>query len=39
MACYSKYKSEFAFDPDKDLDKIKDEENWPTSDELEKSVK
>ena len=39
MACYSKYKTEFAFDPEKEMDKIRDEEDWPTADELEKQVK
>ena len=38
MATYSKYKGEFIWDPEAELSKIRDEENWPTADELEKEV-
>jgi uncharacterized protein Yka (UPF0111/DUF47 family) len=36
---YSKYKSEFIYDPQVEIDKYKEEDNWLTSEEFEKSVK
>lgn len=39
MGTYSKYKGEFVYDPQAEIDKFKDEENWLTSDEFEKAVK
>lgn len=38
ITTYSKYKSEFMWDPEAELAKIRDEENWPTADDLEKEV-
>lgn len=31
---YKKYNKEFMWDPEKEISQIRDEENWPTSDEL-----
>jgi hypothetical protein len=35
---YDKYKNEFSWDPEKELAKIRDEENWPTPEELQAQV-